>query len=424
MSDSPASSDESPAAASAAAAPLPKGIQLTPYDPSFLADPYAVFADLRQRAPVLEDDQFKRWYLTRFDDVRAVLRDKDMSSDPQKARPGSFMARLASYSSQQQAFGSRAAMVFLDDPEHRRLRSLVNRAFTPKAVELLRPRIREIAVGLLDAIQPGEFDLMASFAGPLPVIVIAEMLGIDPADRAQFKQWSDTSVSAFFNPFAGEEQLAAGAAAQAALVEYFQRMIAARRAAPRADLISELLNAEESGDRMTDGEILMQCNLLLIAGNVTTTDLIGNGVKALLDHPEQLAKLRARPELVANAVEEILRFDTPVVNAGRNVQAEMSLRGCPLQLGDTVTVSLAAANHDPQANPEPARFDIERADIQHQSFGGGKHFCLGAPLARAEAQEALSVLLQRFARLQLSPRGMRYRNIPGFRGFAELWLQG
>jgi cytochrome P450 len=164
--------------------------------------------------------------------------------------------------------------------------------------------------------------------------------------------------------------------------------------------------------------------LLLIAGNVTTTDLIGNGVKALLDHPEQLAKLRARPELVANAVEEILRFDTPVVNAGRNVQSEMSLRGCPMQLGDTVTVSLAGANHDPRANPEPTRFDIERADIQHQSFGGGKHFCLGAPLARAEAQEALTVLLQRFPQLQLSPRGKRYRNIPGFRGFAELWLRG
>jgi len=407
------------------AAPLPKGIQLTPYDPAFMADPYAVLADLRQRAPVLEDDQFRRWYLTRFDDVRAVLRDKDMSSDPHKANPSSFMGRLAVYSAQSQSTPTRATMVFLDDPEHRRLRNLVNRAFTPKAVELLRPRIRSIALELLASIDATEFDLMASFAGPLPVIVIAEMLGIDPEDRDDFKRWSDASVSAFFNPFRSEEQSAVGAAAQTALIEYFQRMIDARRARPDVageDLISAMLHAEEAGDHMTDSEIITQCNLLLIAGNVTTTDLIGNGVKALLDHPDQLAKLRARPDLMPNAVEEILRFDTPVVNAARNVQSETSLRGCPLHLGDTVTVSLAGANHDPQANAEPQRFDIERADIQHQSFGGGKHFCLGAPLARAEAQEALTVLLERLPGLQRSARGARYRNIPGFRGFAELWL--
>jgi cytochrome P450 len=201
-------------------------------------------------------------------------------------------------------------------------------------------------------------------------------------------------------------------------------MIDERRAAPRDDLIMEMVRAEEAGDRMTDAEIIMQCNLLLVAGNVTTTDLIGNGIKALLEHPEQLAKLRARPELMPNAVEEILRFDTPVINVGRNVQRETTLRGCPLHLGDTVTASLGAANHDPAANPDPERFDIERADIQHQSFGGGKHLCLGAPLARAEAQETLTALLERFPELRLSPRAVRYRTIPGFRGMAELWLQG
>jgi cytochrome P450 len=174
---------------------------------------------------------------------------------------------------------------------------------------------------------------------------------------------------------------------------------------------------------MSDQEIVTQCNLLLIAGNVTTTDLIGNGVKALLDHPQQLAKLRARPELINNAIEEVLRYDSPVTNSGRNVQRELTMRGCPMQLGDSITVSLASANHDPEVNPDPTRFDIERADIQHQSFGGGKHTCLGAPLARVEAQEGITALLQRFPNLRPASRGLKYRSIPSFRGMSEYWLQ-
>jgi cytochrome P450 len=404
--------------------PLPKGVQLTPYDPTYQSDPYAVLKHLRERAPVLWDDQFNRWYLTRFEDVRAALRDKDMSSDPYKAKPASYMARIGALVGRPREQTGSASMIFLDDPEHRRLRALVNKAFTPKAAELLRPRIREIAQSLLAGIGEPEFDLMERFAGPLPVIVIAEMLGISSDDRDDFKRWSDVAVATFFNPFRDEAQSAAGMAAQQALNQYFQRMIDLRRAAPREDLIMAMLRAEESGDRMTDSEIITQCNLLLVAGNVTTTDLIGNGVKALLEHPEQLEKLRARPELSSNAVEEILRFDSPVTNAGRNVQREMSMRGCPLKVGESVTVSLAAANHDPAANPFPERFDIERQDIQHQAFGGGKHLCLGAPLARIEAQEALSVVLERFPQLRIAPRGFQYRSIPGFRGLAQLWLLG
>ena len=407
-------------------APLPKGIQLTPFDPAFLADPYAILKDLRERAPVFEDDQFKRWFVTRFDDVRAVLRDKDMSSDPHKANRASFSGRLAEYMGRNQDTANMPrSMVFVDDPEHRRLRDLVSRAFTTKAVERMRPRIREIAAELLADTPSAEFDLMASFAGPLPVIVIAELLGIDPGDQADFKRWSNAAVESAFNPFRTEEQRTAAAAAQLALDSYFRRMIAERRAAPRDDLIMAMMQSQDAaGDHLTDAEVVVMCNMLLVAGNVTTTDLIGNGVKALLEHPEQLAKLRSRPELMENAVEEILRFDSPVTASGRNVQRAMELRGCPLHLGDSVSLSLAAANHDPEANPDPERFDIERADIQHQSFGGGKHFCLGAPLARAEAQEALTVLLAHFPQLRKSARGLRYRTIPTFRGLAEFWLHG
>jgi len=409
MSDQPADS-------------LPKGMQLTPFDPHFRDHPYEVLKSVRERAPVMHDDQFNRWYVTRFDDVRQVLRDKDMSADPRKANPNSFVAKIAAMGGTLNSSAPQS-MLFMDDPDHRRLRGLVNKAFTLKAVEALRPRVREIAAELLARIESNEFDLMTSFAGVLPVIVIAEMLGIDPADRASFRRWSEVSVAAFFNPFRTPEQGEAAARAQLELDEYFRRMIALRRQEAREDLISAMLHAEEEGNRMTDPEIVTQCNLLLIAGNVTTTDLIGNGVKALLDHPQELAKLRARPELINNAIEEILRYDSPVTNSGRNVQRELSMRGCPMQLGDSITVSLAAANHDPAANPHPDRFDIERADIQHQSFGGGKHTCLGAPLARVEAQEGITALLQRFPRLQPAPRGLKYRTIPSFRGLSEYWLQ-
>jgi cytochrome P450 len=402
--------------------PLPKGIQLTPFDQHFRDHQYEVLKSLRERAPVLHDDQFNRWYLTRFDDVRQILRDKDMSADPRKANPASYVARIALLTGTAPS-SSAPSMLFMDDPDHRRVRGLVNKAFTLKAVEALRPRVREIATALLAQIEAAEFDLMTSFAGVLPVIVIAEMLGIDPADRASFRRWSEVSVAAFFNPFRTAQQSEAALAAQQELNDYFRRMIELRRATPRADLISDMVHAEEAGDHMTDEEIVTQCNLLLIAGNVTTTDLIGNGVKALLDHPQELAKLRARPELINNAIEEILRYDSPVTNSGRNVQRELSLRGCPMHLGDSITVSLAAANHDPEVNPDPQRFDIERTNIQHQSFGGGKHTCLGAPLARVEAQEGIAALLRRFPNLQPSPRGLKYRTIPSFRGMSEYWLQ-
>jgi cytochrome P450 len=409
MSDQPADS-------------LPKGLQLTPFDHNFRDHPYEVLKSVRERAPVMHDDQFNRWYVTRFDDVRAILRDKDMSADPRKANPNSFVAKIAAMGGTLNSSAPQS-MLFMDDPDHRRLRGLVNKAFTLKAVEALRPRVREIADELLAKIETSEFDLMTSFAGVLPVIVIAEMLGIDPADRASFRHWSEVSVAAFFNPFRTPEQGNAAAQAQVELDEYFRNMIAVRRAEPREDLISDMVQAEEEGSHMTDDEIVTQCNLLLIAGNVTTTDLIGNGVKALLDHPQELAKLRARPELINNAIEEILRYDSPVTNSGRNVQRELSMRGCPMNLGDSITVSLAAANHDPEVNPDPERFDIERADIQHQSFGGGKHTCLGAPLARVEAQEGITALLKRFPDLRPSARGLRYRTIPSFRGLSEYWLQ-
>jgi cytochrome P450 len=205
--------------------PLPKGIQLTPFDPNFRDHPYEVLRSLRERAPVLHDELFNRWYLTRFDDVRAILRDKDMSADPRKANPESYVAKIAALAGTTRSSSAPVSMLFMDDPDHRRVRGLVNKAFTLKAVEALRPRVREIATDLLAKIDADEFDLMASFAGVLPVIVIAEMLGIDPADRDSFRRWSEVSVATFFNPFRTPQQAEAAMQAQGELDQYFHRMI-------------------------------------------------------------------------------------------------------------------------------------------------------------------------------------------------------
>jgi cytochrome P450 len=227
-----------------------------------------------------------------------------------------------------------------------------------------------------------------------------------------------------FNPFATEAERATAQAAGAALEAFFREEIAARRASHGDDLISDMLRAGSGDDRLTQREMIRQCNLLLVAGNVTTTDLIGNGVKALLDHPAEFAKLRDHPELIGNAVEEMLRFDSPVVNSGRIANRDIDIGGCPVRRGESLSTSLAAANRDPAVYPEPDRFDVERQDTHHQSFGGGRHLCLGAHLARAEAQEAILALITRFPKLRHGEGGFRYHAIPSFRGMASFSVRG
>jgi len=316
--------------------------------------------------------------------------------------------------------GREPSILLLDPPEHTRLRGLISKAFTPRAIEQMAPRIEQIAAELLDAVAAGDgFDLISAFAGPLPTIVIAEMLGVDPADRLDFKRWSDDGVMAF-DPLLSAELRERVAASSAELDAYFRRAIADRRAAPRPDLISSMIAAEENGVRMTDDELVTMCGLLLAAGNVTTTDLIGNGTLALLRNPDELRKLRDDPSLMKNAVEEMLRYDPPVTETGRIPLDGTEIRGCPVSGGESLVPVLAAANHDPAVYPEPHRFDITREDTHHHSFGGGAHFCLGAPLARLEAQIALSALVQRFQRLRLGDAPLEYRRIPGFRGLVRL----
>jgi cytochrome P450 len=394
---------------------VPTGVAVTSLDPAYQRDPEPAHDALREHDPVHHDQVLRRWLLTKHDDVDTLLRDRSLSADPRNGAPETFMAAFVEL-----RHGREPSILLLDPPEHTRLRGLISKAFTPRAIEQMAPRIEQIAANLLDAVAGSDgFDLIAAFAGPLPTIVIAEMLGVDPADRLNFKRWSDDGVMAF-DPLLSAELRERAEASSAERDAYFSRAIADRRAAPRADLISAMIAAEEDGVRMTDDELVTMCGLLLAAGNVTTTDLIGNGTLALLRNPDELRKLRDDPSLIKNAVEEMLRYDPPVTETGRIPLDGTEIRGCPISGGESLVPVLAAANHDPAVYPDPHRFDITREDTHHQSFGGGVHFCLGAPLARLEARIALGALVQRFQRLRLGDAALEYRRIPGFRGLVRL----
>jgi cytochrome P450 len=298
-----------------------------------------------------------------------------------------------------QGFGM--TMLGSDPPDHTRLRTLVSHAFTPRRITALEPRIRQIAEDLLDEVAPdGAFDLMPAFAEPLPVTIIAEMLGIPVADRKEFKRWSDAIVS-FGGGTRGEGD---GRSAMEELTAYLRHQLDLRRSRPTDDLIGALMVAEEAGDRLSPEEALATCVLLLIAGNETTTNLIGNAVVALDEH-ELLPAVAADPGLIPGAVEETLRHQPPVLSIVRNTVREVTLGGATIPAGAFVFVVLAAANRDPAVFPEPERFDITRSPNRNIAFGHGIHFCLGAPLARLEARAGLEVLLRRCPNLRRADSG-------------------
>ncbi|MEM6580250.1 MAG: cytochrome P450 [Pseudomonadota bacterium] len=400
---------------------LPQGVSLTALDAAFREDPYPILARLREQAPVHEDRELGRFIVTRHDDVKALLRDKALYTDPRKGNPGTFARDILAAALVGE---EEPSMLLMDEPEHRRLRTLVSAPFRPAAVERWRDHIRNIIQGVLARIDEPEFELIERFAGPVPTVVIAEMLGIEVSQHDRFKQWSDQLIALSFNPFPTEEQTATGEAATEALDNFFLREIDRRRRQPGDDLLSEMLRAEEDGETLSEDDIVLQCERLLIAGNVTTCDLIGNAVHALLENPKQMDALRHDPSLINNAIEEVLRFDSPVTNSGRITNRSMTVSGCPISQGESLSTSLAAANRDPEVYPQPDMFDIHREDTHHQAFGGGRHLCLGAHLARVEAQEAILGLLNRFPTLEQSERGQTRHAIPSFRGFSEYWVKG
>ena len=390
------------------------GVAYNPLSARTAQDPYPVYAALRERDPVHRSRLMNAWLFARHADIDKILRDHQrFSNDPRK---GELSRRQRKNLPPDEEF----TMLFLDPPDHKRLRALVNKAFTPRAVNALEPHIRSLLGTLLDEIDdPAGFDLMQAVAQPLPVIVIAEMLGVPPKDRAQFKVWSDQRARSL-EPVMDAQERAASNAAGKALDAYFRPIIEERRAAPKDDIVSALAQAEEEGDRLTEREMLNMLRLLLIAGNETTTNLIGNGILALLRHPDQLQRLREDPSLIPAAVDELLRFDSPVQTDFRRALEDCEVNGFPLKRRDNIVVLLGAANRDPDVFDDPETLDVGRGDRSHLSFGRGIHHCIGAPLARLEGRIVLEMLLERFSQIDLRGEQPRFRNSIVLRGLKSL----
>jgi cytochrome P450 len=366
---------------------------------------------MREQAPVHWNGTLRTWFLTRHADVTELLRDDRFSADRTRSEryvpPPPGRRREA------------RSMLVVDPPDHTRLRNLVNKAFTPRMIERLRPRIEAITAELLDGLAAeSQADLIGRFAYPLPVIVIAEMLGVPAEDRARFQEWSAVVVRGL-DPFVDSETQDAVLDARDALAAYLRGVIAERRRDPADDLITAMIAARDAGDFLGEAELVAMCNLLLVAGHETTVNLIGGGTLALLRHPDQLERLRREPTLARTAVEELLRYSPPVQWTGRVATAEVELGGRRVAAGQSVVAILAAANRDPEAFADPDRLDVGRDPNHHVSFGRGIHFCLGAPLARLEAQIALPMLLRRFP--ELHPAGdPEPRPTWNLRGYAHL----
>ena len=370
-----------------------------PFVPSYKKNPYLQLDRLRAGDPVHRSDALQAWIVTRYEDVLRVMRDPEtFSSDARKA--GGPLATALAEQRTNSPLGDTRSMLASDPPEHTFLRAIVNRAFTPRSVERLRPHIEALAESLLDE-QPstGEWDLVTGLAQPLPVIVIAELLGVPSEDRAQFKRWSDR-IAQTTDVLQSTETIEQIRQATREIIDYFSVVIDERRREPREDLISALVQAETEGRRLTGDEVLAFAILLLVAGNETTTNLIGLGMRALLANPEALATLRAEPERIPAAIEEMLRYDAPVQGVVRFVTRDTQIGERTVKAGEVIMGMTGAANRDPDQFPEPARFDIDRTDVRHLAFGQGIHYCVGAPLARVEAAIAFRALLARWPSIE------------------------
>ncbi len=382
-------------------------------------DLYPVLARLRDEQPVHWSPWWAGWVITRYADVVAGFRDPRLSAD----RAGTFAARLPPPLRERLAplLGNLAGWALISDPPaHTRLRGLVNKAFTPRLTDQLRPHIEAVASDLLDSIDPTTpVDLIPTLANPLPVLVIGAMLGLPPGDRHRLKAWSD-DLARFLGAAAPTPEHA-GAALRCVveLEAYFRDVIAERRRQPGTDLLSALLAAEENGSILHEQELLSTCTMILFGGHETTTNLIGNALHLLLTHPEQRARVQADPRLLPGAIEETLRFESPVARMGRVATEDITLHGQTIRAGDKVWLSMAAANRDERQFRDPTRFDITRTDNRHLGFSVGPHYCVGASLGRAEAQIAIAAVLRRFPDLTLRPGAERSDNVT-IRGFEHL----
>jgi cytochrome P450 len=393
----------------------------------FKADPYPFYARLRAEAPVwgttLPDGRIA-WLVTRYEDVARVLKDDTFAKDKLNAMDSEQRAKTPWVPGFLKPLERN--MLDLDDPDHARLRALVSKAFTPRLIERLRGRIEVLCEELLDAMErkrrrKGGAELVADYALPLPATVIAELLGVPAEDHAKFHRWSNRVVSV-----SSKRDMLRAVPAALSFVRYLRNLVERRRADPRDDLITALIQAEESGDKLSKDELLAMAFLLLVAGHETTVNLISSGTLALLEHPEQMKRLRHEPLLVKPAVEELLRYTSPVEMATeRYAREDVEIKGTTIPRGELVLAVLGSANRDERHFEDPDVLDLARDPNRHLAFGrGGVHHCLGAPLARMEGQIAISAFLRRFpeARLIAAPQSLRWRRGVFLRGLQKLPL--
>jgi pimeloyl-[acyl-carrier protein] synthase len=394
-------------------------LAFNPFLPEVHQNPYPLYHRLRAEDPV-HRSPLGMWVLTRHADVLAVLRDPRMSRDPRRSQRIELLRTSAEVDELLSSEEAAPSMLFVDPPDHTRLRALVNKAFTPAAVERLRPRVEAIVAGLLDRVAgAGAMDVVADLAYPLPVTVICELFGVPEADRDRFRAWSRELVR-LLDPLVAADALQQALQARLGLRGYLRRLIAERRARPTGDLLTALIAAEDQGQQLSEAELVSMCALLLVAGHETTVNLIANGTLALLRHPDARASLQADPALAGSAVEELLRYDSPVQFTSRHALVDLDIDGRRVRAGETVVAVLGAANRDPAQFPDPDRLDLARKPNHHVAFGGGIHFCLGAPLARMEARIAIPALLARLPGLEPGPPPPVRRDTVTLRGLASL----
>ena len=389
-------------------------------DPAFVADPYPIFARMRARAPVWKAPQ-NRWFLTGYADTVELLRDKRFGRGYDD--PDALMRRFGPTALQEPAVVELSHMMLMrDPPSHTRLRGLVTKAFTARRIEALRTQIQELTDRLLSKVEAdGQMDAIRDLAFPLPVLVICELLGIPEADRAHFVKRTG-SGGTLLNPTPPTRaELDAANAGTRESAAYFENLFELRRREPQDDLITQLVQAEEAGDRLSTAELRANVNLLFAAGHETTVNLIGNGILNLLRHPEQWRILADDRSLVPNGIEEILRYESPVQAVGRSVGEACDLGGVALAKDDIVVSLIGAVNRDPSVFVDPEKLDVTRKDLRPLSFGGGIHFCLGAQLARIEAAVVFDTLLRRMPTMRLvEPVDPKWRTSFTLRGLTEL----
>jgi pimeloyl-[acyl-carrier protein] synthase len=388
-------------------------------DPEVLANPYPLYRRLRTEAPVHWDPFLHAWVVTRYSDVVRVLHDfsADRTPTPEQLERMNLSAisPIAAVMVKQ--------MLFLDAPAHTRLRSLASNAFTPARVRVLRSHIQQIADTLIDtalAAQPGQMDIIADFAEPLPAIVTAEMLGVPIRDHRKLKDWTAVFAEMLGNFQHNPDHVPKVLRALEEMLEYFRERVREIRAHPREGLINSLLTAEINGDRLTEEEVIANSIVTMVGGQETTTNLIGNGLLTLLRHPAEMQRLRGDLALIPSAVEELLRYESPSQHTARMAPCDLELGGRKISKRQAVIAVMGAGNRDPERFPDPDRLDLARTDNRHLAFGWAAHFCFGAALARIEGQVSFATILSRMPNLALQPVPLQWRTNLGLRGLVTL----